>query len=187
MARPRDPDVEDRILGAARHIADTDGIDRVTIAAVARLAGVGRPTVYRRWPTRAALLFELQLAGTVPPTLPDLGSFRADLIAALTHLHAVLGLFDREVHAEQMAAMISDRSFAESVWAQRWIPDRERILQLWERAVDRGEVDPSVDGRALVDDLVAATVFRLLLWHDEDPSWIEPLVDRFRLGAEPRS
>lgn len=187
MARPRDPEIEARILDAARQIARTEGTDEVTIVAVAERAGVSRPTVYRRWRNRAALVFELQLAATVPPTLPDLGSLRNDLIDAVTHLQVTMRSFDRDAHAEQLGAMITDRDFAEEVWTQRWIPDREEVLQIWERAVARGEVEVDVDGRALITDLVAAAVFRTLLWHEEDQGWIEPMVDRFLLGAVPRS
>ncbi|MEN0067292.1 MAG: TetR/AcrR family transcriptional regulator [Myxococcota bacterium] len=47
--RPRDPDVDVRILDAARALLHESGLERLTISAVASRAGVGRPTVYRRY------------------------------------------------------------------------------------------------------------------------------------------
>jgi AcrR family transcriptional regulator len=43
-------DVDDRILTAAESCVQDFGLDRVTVAEIARRARVSRPTVYRRWP-----------------------------------------------------------------------------------------------------------------------------------------
>ncbi|MEV8631827.1 TetR/AcrR family transcriptional regulator [Streptosporangium sp. NPDC051023] len=54
--RPRDSDASQRILRATLEIVAENGPARTTIEAVARRAGVGRPTVYRRWPDIAPLV-----------------------------------------------------------------------------------------------------------------------------------
>ncbi|WP_163507452.1 TetR/AcrR family transcriptional regulator [Fodinicola acaciae] len=54
--RPTDPDLERRILEAARTRLAISGYARMTIAEVATDAGVSRPTVYKRWPTKAELV-----------------------------------------------------------------------------------------------------------------------------------
>jgi AcrR family transcriptional regulator len=54
--RPTDPQLERRILDAARHRLAISGYARTTIAEVAADAGVSRPTVYKRWPTKADLI-----------------------------------------------------------------------------------------------------------------------------------
>src|SRR6478736_6118599 len=56
------PDVGDRILDAAASCVVAYGIDRVTLAEIARRAGVSRPTIYRRWPDTQALLAALLTA-----------------------------------------------------------------------------------------------------------------------------
>jgi AcrR family transcriptional regulator len=52
-------DVGDRILAAAASCVRDFGIERVTLAEIARRAGVSRPTVYRRWPDTRSILTSL--------------------------------------------------------------------------------------------------------------------------------
>jgi AcrR family transcriptional regulator len=52
-------DVGDRILAAAASCVSDFGPERVTLAEIARRAGVSRPTVYRRWPDTQAILASL--------------------------------------------------------------------------------------------------------------------------------
>lgn len=52
-------EVGDRILDAAASCVRDFGVDRVTLAEIARRAGVSRPTVYRRWPDTRTILASL--------------------------------------------------------------------------------------------------------------------------------
>ena len=49
-------DIGDRILAAAASCVRDFGVERVTLAEIARRAGVSRPTVYRRWPDTRSIL-----------------------------------------------------------------------------------------------------------------------------------
>lgn len=183
MADPDDSDVEATILEAAGALAAEAGLESVTVNAVAQRAGVSRPTVYRRFPGRAALVFELQLLAVVPVEMPDTGTLREDLCRATAHLVTLLSGFDRGLHGERLALMANDQEFAERVWRERWIPDRDAVAVIWDRAVERGEADPTVDGREVINDLVATSVFRSLFWHESGTGWIEPYVDRVCRGV----
>lgn len=52
-------DVGDRILASAASCVRDFGVERVTLAEIARRAGVSRPTVYRRWPDTRSILASL--------------------------------------------------------------------------------------------------------------------------------
>jgi AcrR family transcriptional regulator len=54
--RPRDPDTDDAILGAAVELLAESGLRKTTIAAVAERAGVARATIYLRWSSRDKLI-----------------------------------------------------------------------------------------------------------------------------------
>ncbi|MGA9489059.1 MAG: helix-turn-helix domain-containing protein [Mycobacterium sp.] len=62
--------VEDRILAAAASCVVDFGVERVTLAEIARRAGVSRPTVYRRWPDTRSVLAAL-LTGHIAAALSD--------------------------------------------------------------------------------------------------------------------
>ncbi len=51
--------IDDRIMTAAASCVRDFGVDRVTLAEIARRAGVSRPTVYRRWPDTRTILASL--------------------------------------------------------------------------------------------------------------------------------
>ena len=74
--------VQDRILAAAASCVVDFGVDRVTLAEIARRAGVSRPTVYRRWPDTRSVLAAL-LTSHIVETLAEVpirGSGRAALV-----------------------------------------------------------------------------------------------------------
>ncbi len=184
MARPRDPEVDVRILQVVRELIESAGAAEVTIEAVAERAGVSRPTVYRRWATRAELLFAAETNATVAVEFPDTGSLRGDLVVAVDHLAGTMAGSNRSVAAEHLGRMIADASFAQQVWAQRWIPDRDAVYQLWERALQRGEVAPHTDGVAVIDDLVGVCLFRVYLGHQAlQPADVASIVDRVLDGV----
>jgi AcrR family transcriptional regulator len=186
VSRPRDHSIDARALDAARRITRRSGSEALTMTAVATEAGIHRAALYRRWPTLAALRFELQTNASVPPDLPDLGSIRDDLIAAVAHLVASMTADDPDLTADQIGTMIRDPAFAEQVWRRRWRPDRAAVVPLWDRAVGRGEVRSDVDGAAMIDDLVAICLFRVHLAHDPpDADAIATMVDRLLDGVRP--
>ena len=60
------------------------GFAELTLDEVAQRAGVSKPTIYRRWPTKGTLVFEAFSAGFLTgQPLPNTGSLRGDLLAAL--------------------------------------------------------------------------------------------------------
>ena len=65
--------VEERILDAAASCVHAYGVDRVTLAEIARRAGVSRPTIYRRWPDTRSILASL-LTARITRALDDVPS-----------------------------------------------------------------------------------------------------------------
>lgn len=81
--RPRDPSADARILTATRELVSELGVRAVSMSAIAERAGVGKPTIYLRWPNFAALV--LAAVHDVPTTARTLDRFSA-AVAALAAL-----------------------------------------------------------------------------------------------------
>lgn len=80
--RPRDPEKDVAVLDAARELLVEQGYQGTTVVAVARRAGVGAPTIYRRWASKEALIEDAAFAHARPAPLPQpSGDLRADLRA----------------------------------------------------------------------------------------------------------
>ena len=90
--RRRDPEVDEAILDAALELFREDGYRGVTIEGVAARAGVGKASVYRRYPTRAALVVDaVRIRLCLIHDLVDTGDLRADLLAMMQPLIDRLG------------------------------------------------------------------------------------------------
>ena len=78
--RPRDPRVDRRVADAAITLFGEAGWAGFSVEAVAKRAGVGKASIYLRWPTKQALLVEaLRLrVGSIDEV--DTGSLREDLV-----------------------------------------------------------------------------------------------------------
>ncbi|GAB5901540.1 TetR/AcrR family transcriptional regulator [Mycolicibacterium mageritense] len=80
VGRPRDPAKDAAVLAAARDLLVEEGYQGTTVVAIARRAGVGAPTIYRRWATKEALVEDAAFGHAGPLPLPaPTGDLRADL------------------------------------------------------------------------------------------------------------
>jgi AcrR family transcriptional regulator len=73
-SNPRVQRTRNRVLDVARELLPQVGPAGLTYALLAERAGVTRQTLYRHWPARAALLFDLILEGPDLGTYPEPGS-----------------------------------------------------------------------------------------------------------------
>jgi AcrR family transcriptional regulator len=162
--RPRSAEAEEAILRTALEILDDVGYGSFSIEAVAARAGVGRPTIYRRWPSKLELAIEAVVRLAPPPKVTDTGDPLADLrhlVAALlpdvtssTTGRAILALAsDPEVHAE-LARRLDERYLR---------PRRGVLADLLRRAADAGQIRPDLDPELLIDLVLGAALYRWLV------------------------
>ena len=100
MPRHPDPELEQRILGAASRLWARGGEKSLTMRAVAKAAGTTTPTVYERYRDRDDILRALRLQtrselfAALSRTRTLREAFQAHLQFALEHSHAYEVLFD---------------------------------------------------------------------------------------------
>lgn len=85
VGRPRDPIKHQAVVRATRELLDEEGFGGATVAAIARRAGVGTPTIYRRWPRREDLIEDAAF-GAESESLPEPTGDLTDDISAWTEL-----------------------------------------------------------------------------------------------------
>jgi AcrR family transcriptional regulator len=173
------------ILAATQELLLERGYADLTIEGIAARAGVGKQTIYRWWPSRAALVLEAYLAGEEAVRPPAEGrSVREDLRALLGWLIAVLA---EPTGGPVVAGLISDlqhdsdlaEGFRRAVVPAR----REGMLAALERARAGGEIRAHADVELAVDALHGAVFYRLLLSGEPlDDAFVERLADQTLAG-----
>lgn len=154
------------ILGAAVRLLAVDGYGHLTTEAIAREAGVSKQTIYRWWPTKAAVVLEAlnEAAATIAPE-EDSGSLETDLRVLLRR--TVGGATDANARmlTGLMAAAQLDHEFAQS-FSDGFLARRREVLRAaLERGRARGEVGEAVDSDFLVDLAFGTLWYRLLGGH----------------------
>jgi len=90
QGRPQNRDLDHAITTAATELLREMSLSALSMELVAQRAGVGKPTLYRRWPSKGALVIDV-LASIAPPIqLPPTGDLRTTLRAAVVGFHRAL-------------------------------------------------------------------------------------------------
>jgi AcrR family transcriptional regulator len=164
--RPRDPHTDRAILRAANELVTRSGLAHLTIEGVAERAGVGKASIYRRWPTKGALAFEAVLDAILAsqPT-PDTGSFEGDLVA-MARIWVRLARRPRgRTVAHFIAEVQSDPALAQE-WRKRFVRRiRQERMPVIERAIARGELPASSDPEVIMDLFYGPLYHRYLNGH----------------------
>jgi AcrR family transcriptional regulator len=189
--RPRSEAGRRAILDAAAELQLARGLAAVTMDAIAERAGVSKATIYRWWPTKEAVALDALQAdwATTRPRRRDTGTLRGDLLGLLRPWVRRVG---SRPYARLIAALVteahSDPAFA-AHYRERFVePRRDEAREVFQRAIERGEIPPDTKVEVAVDLLYGPLYHRLLHGH-------APLNDRFTVdvvdlalrGIQPRN
>ena len=171
--RPRSPETRAKILKAAYEMLNEVGFIDLTIEGVAAKAGVGKPTIYRRWKTKAALAMDAFLEFVNPElAFPDTGTVKEDY---REQMHKIVKLMNSP-RGEVLASVIGCGQADEElivVYRDNWLtPRRKDAKRILQRGIERGELREDIDEEIAIDALYSPLFYRLLLKH-------QPLTDKF--------
>jgi AcrR family transcriptional regulator len=164
----RNPASQEAILDAAQAVLSENGIAGFSIEAVARRARAGKPTIYRWWPHRTALMLDVYKRFKNAKAFPDTGCLRGDLVSFLeNHL---LGFWNSSLCGTVYRAVIAeaqtDREAAKVLNAYH--ADRKAYsARIVDRAKARGELPGDADATLVIDLVVSYAWHQLLLGQTE--------------------
>lgn len=177
--RPRSPQADRAILDATLEVLAEVGFGRLTVERVAEHAGVGKATIYRRWPTKMALVMAAvdEVSRSPSPEI-DTGTTRGDLILLLA---SMISAITTTIAGRILPGLIAETALSPELrdaLTHLWVTRRELLLAVLERGVARGDVPPLTDLGLTADLLYGAVHYRFLVSATPmDPGFAEELVD----------
>jgi AcrR family transcriptional regulator len=191
--RPRSDVAHQAILEAARQLLVTEGFTRLRLEHVAAAAGVGKATIYRRWPSKEALALDLLMNLATPHiSTPELGDTRAEL-------EAVVGSVIRVITATPFGPVI--RALLSQIAGNPALGDpyrativqsrRDEVARVMARGIARGDLRPDADVDLATELLVGPIYFRLVFGGVVEPALgprlVSTLLAGFAVPATPGS
>jgi AcrR family transcriptional regulator len=169
--RPRSEQADRAIIHAALEMFAESGAEGLCIEKVAARAGVGKATIYRRWPGKEDLLLDALAALRAPLPQPRGESVRDDLVALL-----------EAMRSESVDPRLIER-YVETVVE----PRRDVFRAVLRRGVATGELREGTNIEASVDMLTGAVLARTNLSHDRaDRGYAKRVVDELLTGMASR-
>ena len=174
--RPRDPGVDESILSSTLLLLGEVGYAQLTMEQVAARAGVGKASLYLRWPSKVALVADAvqRLSPELVPAMPDTGTLPGDMRGFLRQL-----VRPRSAAAAALPAVAGEAASNPEMREafRRGVTPAliERVRTSVQRAVDRGELPVTADVE-LLSVLPMALLQQLRLIHEERPG--EEMADR---------
>lgn len=171
IARPLDRQADAAIADATLALLSERGFAAMTVEAVAARAAVGKPTIYRRFPDKAALVTAVISRQLPELEVPELDDTRAELWLAVengfpadaaSYLRLIGGLIAEEDRHPQLIAAFRRRIL---------LPRRATVQTLIERGQQRGHIRPDIDPEGAVDSLAGPLLARAFAGVDTGAAW----------------
>ncbi|WP_260992351.1 TetR/AcrR family transcriptional regulator [Mycobacterium deserti] len=141
MGRPRDNEIDAAVSRAARELLAEVGYAQLTMDATAARAGTSKAAIYRRFKSKAELLFAATVHGSKPQPPADTGSLRGDLRALGRRIRSDMSApAAREVVPHVIAEIGRSPDVSERLRSLFVASERHEIEAILTRAVRRGEL-----------------------------------------------
>ncbi|TDD91837.1 TetR/AcrR family transcriptional regulator [Actinomadura rubrisoli] len=159
------PELTESIVAAVVEQLASRGYRGLTMDAVARGAGIGKAAIYRRWPSKEAMVIDVisRFAVDALP-MPDTGSLAGDMKAFLSDAWDALtrpevaaiarNLIGEMAYTPELAVMLRTRVSE---------PRRRNATALLQRAIERGDLPPAVDIDLALDVMAGPLALRTLI------------------------
>lgn len=184
--RPRDPAIDRSLAEAALAEMSAHGFAGLSIDRVSEITGVGKMTIYRRFPDKSALAVAALALLTAEEGPADTGDLAEDLSRQLALAH---GNLEGRGSVALLGALLAERERRpELIHAYRerlFRPRAEKIQALLRDARDRGRLRADLDVEAAGLSLLGFLAASYIADAPVDASRLRRSVDAFLAGARP--
>jgi AcrR family transcriptional regulator len=174
----------DAVLAAVAEIVASSGIEAVTHARVAEVAGVGRASVYRHWPDRTHLLLDALAGMSDTSERVSSGDLAQDLSVELGRLREVLG---SSPFVPRFVALLGRAEWEPELAelrAEMLANGTRRLRDALRDGIQRQELPADLDLDDAVAELAGPLFFqRVLAGRAVTPQFLDSVIDRFLSGS----
>jgi AcrR family transcriptional regulator len=176
--RPRDESARQRILESALELLQEESFAQVTVESIATRAGVGKATVYRWWPNKAAVMIEAFREAVAPEVpFPDSGCLEEDIRLQMQKFTRMLIGPRGRMLVGFVAAAQSDPDMAAAL-SESWIAPRRAEAKEALRGKRRWkESHADLDPELVLDILYAPLYYRVMTGLPLTLEYTQSLVD----------
>jgi AcrR family transcriptional regulator len=158
--RPRNPEIDAVVLETTRSLLGEAGFAATTVQEISRRSGVHPPAIYRRWPSRMALIEDAAFSGLTEIVIAPTGDLRADLRRFLrAYERSLAAPAARAAMPGLLAAYQHDVPPPEAHW--RHLSVRPQFAEILQAAPH--DVDPDLDVDELFDLIEGAVLARVIV------------------------
>jgi AcrR family transcriptional regulator len=184
--RPRDQEARNAILRASLSLVKEFGYRSLTIEKIAQRAGTGKTTIYRWWPSKAAVVAEAFLSYISPQIeFPSISAMSA-CESIRRQMQAVARAF-RGPHGDLLRALVAEAQFdleLSQALVKIWVgPRRALATEILNAGIASGELKSDIDVNVAIDSLYGGLYYRFLIpYAPLSPKYARALADTVMYG-----
>jgi AcrR family transcriptional regulator len=164
VGRPRSAQAHQAIITATLELLAEEGFDGMSLEAVATRAGVGKTTIYRRWPSKEALVIDAMREQHTEMPVADTGNLRADMVTLLREeVSQAANPLQAKLLFRVAGEIFAHPELFSVVFHQQLAPRLKHMEQLIERAQARGELRQDLDAPFMMGLILGPLLYHALV------------------------
>jgi len=189
--RPRSAQAHKAIIEATLELLAEEGLQGLSIEDVAARAGVGKTTIYRRWPSKEELVMNAIHELQVDLSTVNTGNFRNDITMLFKSTYQSLKAHPllEQLVPRFIGEFYSHPEIFQTFLKQLVIPRFQNFFDMVEQAKAREEIRNDIDPTLVMDLLAGSLYFHLIVTRNTMPTssvspdeWVEQMIDAVMYG-----